>query len=158
MKEGIKVIPIPGPCALITAVISSGIDAKEFSFLGFLSTNKKIRNEKLKEIKMAKNTLILYEAPHKIKATLRDLIEVTGKRNIVLARELTKVHEEFICGTAEELLRKMEEPKGEFVIVIEKAEAINENIFEDMTFNEHYKYYESIRIRKKRHYKANSEG
>ena len=101
--------------------------------------------------------MILYEAPHKIRATLKDLAEVTAKRKIVLARELTKIHEEFIFGTAEELLRKIEDPKGEFVIVIEKAEIVNENIFEDMTIEEHYKYYESMRIREKRYYKANGK-
>lgn len=146
LSEGIEVIPIPGPCALITALIASGIDAKEFSFLGFLSTNKKIRQEKLEEIKLAKNTLILYEAPHKLKTTLKDLSKVTFKRKIVLARELTKIHEEFIFGTAEELLEKMQEPRGEFVIIIEKAEIEDKNIFEEMTIEEHYKYYERLRI------------
>lgn len=107
---------------------------------------------------MAKNTLILYEAPHKLKATLKDLVEITGKRKLVLARELTKLHEEFIFGTAEELLKKIEEPKGEFVIVIEKAEIINEDIFKDITLDEHYKYYENLRVRKKGNYKANSKG
>ena len=145
--KDIEVIPIPGPCALITALIASGIDAKEFSFLGFLSTNKKIREKKLEEIKVAKNTFILYEAPHKLKATLKDLSKTIGTRKIVLARELTKLHEEFIFGTAEELLEKMEEPRGEFVIIIEKSNIITEDPFEKMTIEEHYKYYERLRIR-----------
>lgn len=145
LEKGIEVIPIPGACALITALIASGIDAKEFSFLGFLSTNKKIREEKLEEIRIAKNTIILYEAPHKLKATLKDLSKVIGSRKIVLARELTKIYEEFISGTSEELLEKIEEPKGEFVIVIEKSNIVTENIFEKMTIEEHYKYYENLR-------------
>jgi len=145
--KDIEVIPIPGPCALITALIASGIDAKEFSFLGFLSTNKKIREKKLEEIKVAKNTFILYEAPHKLKATLKDLSKIIGTRKIALARELTKLHEEFIFGTAEELLEKMEEPRGEFVIIIEKSNIITEDPFEKMTIEEHYKYYERLRIR-----------
>lgn len=117
--------------------------------------NKKLRCEKLEEIRKSTNTVILYEAPHKLKETLKDLKDITESRKIVLARELTKIHEEFIEGTAEELLEKMIEPRGEFVIVIEKAEEKEENIFENMTLEEHYKYYESLRNGEKGDYKAN---
>ena len=141
LEENIEVIPIPGPCALITALIASGIDAKEFSFFGFLPMNKKLRNKKLEEIKKAKNTIILYEAPHKLISTLKDLSSVTEERKLVLARELTKIHEEFISGTAGELLEKILEPKGEYVIIIENANEIEENIFENMTLEEHYNFY-----------------
>ena len=146
LKNEIPVTPIPGPCALITALIASGIDAKEFSFLGFLPLNKKFRKEKFNEIQTAINTVILYEAPHKLLSTLNALKNVTLDRKIVLARELTKIHEEFIMGTAEELLEKIIEPRGEYVIIIEKQEQISQDIFENMTLEEHYKYYESLRI------------
>ena len=146
LKKNIVVIPIPGACALITALIASGIDAKEFEFLGFLPLNKKSRKEKLLEIKTSSKTAILYEAPHKLLSTLNDLKDITLNRKIVLARELTKIHEEFISGTAVELLEKISEPRGEYVIIIEKQEEIHENIFENMTLEEHYKYYESLRI------------
>ena len=149
IDENIEIIPIPGPCALIAALIASGIDAKEFVFLGFLPLNKKTRKEKLNEIKFANKTMIIYEAPHKLKQTLADLKEITYNRKIVLAREITKIHEEYISGTAEELLDKIIEPKGEYVIVIDKSYETGENIFKDMTFEEHYKYYENKRIRKK---------
>ena len=145
IEENIELVPIPGPCALITALIASGIDAKEFTFLGFLPLNKKSRKDKLNEIKNAKKTIILYEAPHKLKETLKDLTEITENRNIVLARELTKIHEEFVTGTAEELIEKMQEPKGEFVIVIDKNEEEDKDIFENMTLEEHYEYYENKR-------------
>ena len=145
IEENIELVPIPGPCALITALIASGIDAKEFTFLGFLPLNKKSRKDKLNEIKNAKKTIILYEAPHKLKETLKDLIEITENRKIVLARELTKIHEEFVTGTAEELIEKMQEPKGEFVIVIDKNEEEDKDIFENMTLEEHYEYYENKR-------------
>ena len=145
LEEGIKIIPIPGPCALITALIASGIDAKEFTFLGFLPLNKKLRKEKLNEIKVAKKTTIMYEAPHKLIETLSDLKEITGTRKIVLARELTKIHEEYIAGIAEELLEKIKEPKGEFVIVIDKTYEEEKAIFDDMTLEEHYNYYEQKR-------------
>lgn len=145
LEKEIEVIPIPGPCALITAIIASGIDAKNFTFLGFLSINKKIRGEMLNKIFNAENTIILYEAPHKLIATLKDLSKVTYGRKIVLARELTKIHEEFITGTADELLKNVIEPRGEFVIVIEKSSKIQENELKNMTLEEHYKYYEDIR-------------
>ena len=88
IEEKIKIIPIPGPCALIAALIASGIDTKEFVFSGFLPLNKKSRKEKLNEINNAKKTTIIYEAPHKLKETLNDLVEITEKRKIVLAREI----------------------------------------------------------------------
>lgn len=155
LKENIKVIPIPGACALITAIIASGIEATEFTFIGFLPLNKKTRSEKLKEIEKSNKTIILYEAPHKLNTTLKDLNGITKNRKIVLARELTKIHEEFIVGTAKELLERMQEPRGEFVIVIEKNTEPKENIFETMTLEEHYKYYETLRNGKKRNNKAN---
>lgn len=146
LEENIEVVPIPGPCAAISGLIASGIDAKEFIFLGFLPLNKKLRKEKLKEIRDANKTIIIYEAPHKLISTLTDLKEITNKRKIVLAREITKIYEEYIKGTAEELLEKVKLPKGEFVIIIDKNEEKEENIFEDMTIEEHYKYYEKLRI------------
>lgn len=158
LEENIKIIPIPGPCALVAALIASGIDATEFIFIGFLPLNKKTRIEKLEEIESANKTIILYEAPHKLKATLEDLSEVTKNRKIVLARELTKIHEEFITGTAKELLEKMQYIKGEFVIIIEKSAKKKENIFENMSLEEHYRYYETLRYGKKGDNKANSEG
>lgn len=145
IEENIEVIPVPGPCALITALIASGIDAKEFTFLGFLPLNNKLRKNKLNEIKNTKKTTIIYEAPHKLNQTLNDLKEITKERKIVLARELTKIHEEFILGTAEELLEKITEPKGEFVIIIGKNNEEAENIFEKMTLEEHYDYYKNLR-------------
>ncbi len=148
LKNNIEVIPIPGPCALISAMIASGMDAKEFTFLGFLPLNKKSRKNKLNDIKLSDKTIILYEAPHKIVKTLEELNDILNNRKIVLARELTKIHEEFIVGTAKELLEKLKEPKGEFVIVIEKREENDVNNFEDMTIEEHYKYYENLGLSK----------
>lgn len=149
IEEEIEVVPVPGACALITALIASGIDAKEFTFLGFLPLNKKTREKKLSQIREAKNTTILYEAPHKLSSTLKDLSKVLGNRKVVLARELTKIHEEFISGSIDELLERVTEPRGEFVIIIEKGEEIDKNEFEEMTLEEHYKYYESLGLSKK---------
>ena len=146
LKEDIKVIPIPGACALINALIASGLDTKEFSFYGFLSLNKKLRKEKLQEIKKENKTIILYEAPHKLTATLKDLSEILEDREIVVARELTKIHEEFLRGTASEILENYKEPKGEHIILIEgskiKEETEEQKNIKEMTIEEHYKYYE----------------
>jgi len=145
VEEGIEIIPIPGACALINGLIVSGLETKEFNFMGFLSTNKKIRKEKLEEIKNKKDTTILYEAPHKLKNTLKDLEEILEDRQVVIAREITKIHEEYIRGTISEILEKYTEPRGEHIIIIEgnkNIEENKENIFEYMTIEEHYKYYE----------------
>ncbi len=153
IKEEIKIIPIPGPCALITALIASGMDAKEFTFIGFLPQNKKNRKEKLEQIKNAENTLILYEAPHKLLQTLEELKSIIDKRKVVLARELTKIHEEFKMGTIEELQKDIINPKGEYVIIIEKNEKTRRQIklenLNNLTIEEHYKYYEEIGLDKK---------
>lgn len=152
LKNNIEIIPIPGACALINGLIASGIDAKEFCFLGFLSLNKKIRKEKLEEIKNENKTVILYEAPHKILNTLKDLQDILQERQVVLARELTKIHEEFIRGSINEILEKYKEPKGEHIIIIEgnrlKKEDIKNNILKCMSIEEHYKYYEEKGLQK----------
>lgn len=146
LEKNIKVVPIPGACALITALISSGLNASSFSFLGFLPLNKKNRKQKLEEIQNSKNTVILYEAPHKLISTLQDLNKILENRKIVLAKELTKIHESFISGTANELLQKIENPKGEFVIVIE-GNNNSENDYLDfinsLSLEEHYQFYSS---------------
>lgn len=146
LKNDIKIIPIPGACALINGLIVSGLNAKEFCFYGFLSLNKKIRKEKLQEIKNENRTIILYEAPHKILNTLKDLSYILENRKVVIARELTKIHEEFIRGTISEILEKYKEPKGEHIIIIEgndiKNEEIQNNLLNSMTIEQHYNYYE----------------
>lgn len=146
----ISVIPIPGACAMVNALIASGIDTKEFIFLGFLPLHKKLRKEKLIEIKNANKTVILYEAPHKLNTTLKDLKEILGNRQVVLAREITKIHEEYIRGTIDEILAKSETLKGEMILVIEKNESmIENNLFGDLSLEEHYLVYENQGLEKK---------
>lgn len=152
INSEITVIPIPGACALINGLIASGLDAKEFSFIGFLSLNKKIRKEKLEEIKNENKTIILYEAPHKILNTLKDLKEVLEDRKIVLARELTKIHEEFLRGTIEEILDIYKEPRGEHIIIIEgskiRKEDIQNELINTMTIEQQYEYYKKQNLSK----------
>ncbi len=111
--------------------------------------NKKNRKEKLEEIKNATKTMILYEAPHKLETTLKDLKEIIGNRKIVLARELTKIHEEYIRESIDVLIEKAKELKGEFVLIIEGAEKKEENDFFKLSLQEHYTYYEDKGLTKK---------
>lgn len=123
-ENGVEVVPIPGPCALITALAASGLPTGRFTFEGFLPTNKKNRRARLSSLAAEERTMIFYEAPHKLRETLDDLAEAFGSvRRASLCRELTKLHEEIIrttLGGAVERYRE-EEPKGEFVLVVEGA-------------------------------------
>ncbi len=151
IKEEIPVIPIPGACAMINALIGSGLDTKEFEFMGFLPLNKKTRKEKLLEIKNSNKTIIIYEAPHKMKNTLEDLNEILENRKIVLARELTKIHEEFIRKDLKELIEEIDNIKGEMILIIEGRTKLEkeENSLNKMSLEEHYKYYENLGLDKK---------
>lgn len=151
IENNIKIVPIPGACAFVNALICSGLDTTEFTFIGFLPLNKKNRREKLDKVKTCNTTSILYEAPHKLLSTLKDLSEILENRKIVLARELTKIHEEFIFGTANELLGKLDNPKGEFVILIEKSnnsEINNSDLLNSLSLKEHYDFYEKQGLEK----------
>ena len=150
IEENIEVISIPGACAAISGLICSGLDTNEFVFYGFLPLNKKNRKEKLEELKNENKTAIIYEAPHKIKDTLKDLKQILGERRITLARELTKMHEEFIRGNIDEILKKAENIKGEMILFIEgDKKKLQENPLNNITIEEHYKYYENQGLDKK---------
>ena len=123
-QSGVEVVAIPGPCALITALSVSGLPAGRFTFEGFLAMNKKNRRAHLEELRQEQRTMIFYEAPHKLTATLADLAEAFGPdRRISLCRELTKLHEEVRRTTLGEAVAWYEEnpPRGEFVLVVEGA-------------------------------------
>lgn len=144
IEEKIDVIPVPGACAMINALIASGLNTKEFNFFGFMPLNKKLRKEKIEEIKNSVKTIILYEAPHKMKSTLEDLKEILKDRKIVLARELTKMHEEFIRKDIEGLLKDIDNLRGEMILIIEGApkEENKEKQLNYLSLEEHYNYYE----------------
>lgn len=151
IEENIDVIPIPGACAFVNALIASGLNTKEFIFLGFLPLNKKLRKEKLEEINKSDKTIIIYEAPHKMKNTLIDLKEILKNRKIVLARELTKIHEEFIRKDIDELLENIDNLKGEMILIIEGIEdkVEEESELNLLTLEEHYNYYKNKGFEKK---------
>ncbi len=124
---GLKVSPIPGPCSIITALSGAGVPTDQFSFYGFLSHKNKERVDKLKAIKSQNGTLVLFESSHRILRLLEQLVEVFPDSDIVVAKELTKVYEKFLRGTAEELLGIFAEhsslSKGEFVVLIDNPES-----------------------------------
>ena len=121
VKNGYHVEVIPGVTAFVTALVMSGINSTTFTFEGFLSVNKKQRNKRLESLSKETRTMIFYEAPHKILSTLEDMKEAFGERKICIARELTKIHEEYIYTTFEEAIKNIKENsiKGEIVLVIE---------------------------------------
>ncbi|MBR2411116.1 MAG: 16S rRNA (cytidine(1402)-2'-O)-methyltransferase [Clostridia bacterium] len=120
-ESGIKVNTVPGPSAIITALALSGLEVSRFTFEGFLTGNKPKRREHLEEIKTERKTMVFYEAPHKLAATLHDLFVTLGDRKIALIKELTKIHENIEFGTLSEFDGKYDgvKLKGEYVIIIE---------------------------------------
>lgn len=123
-ERGIPVRAVPGPAAFVTALALSGLPVGRFTFEGFLSVNKRSRREHLASLVEERRTMVFYEAPHKLPATLRDLYQALGDRRIAIVRELTKVHEEVIRTTLEQAALELADGglRGEIVLVIEGAE------------------------------------
>ena len=119
-QKGIPVGVVPGPTAVCSALALAGLPTGRFTFEGFLDVNKKPRRAHLESLRGETRTMVFYEAPHKLKTTLADLLSALGDRPIALVREITKIHEEVIRTTLSEACRKyeQEDPRGEFVIVV----------------------------------------
>lgn len=128
-EYGIEVKAVPGASAVISALAISGLPTGRFTFEGFLSVNKKSRMEHLESVKNETRTMIFYEAPHKLNATLRDMLGAFGNRSIAIVRELTKIHEEVIRTTLEQAVERYSEAplKGEIVLVIDGAKPVDNN-------------------------------
>ncbi|MFC5543247.1 16S rRNA (cytidine(1402)-2'-O)-methyltransferase [Ureibacillus suwonensis] len=144
VEADFAVVPIPGANAALTALIASGLSPQPFYFFGFLHRSSKERKKQLSLLKNRKETLIFYEAPHRLQDTLKDMEAVLGNRNIVLARELTKKFEEFLRGTVEEAVQwtKDNEVRGEFCIILEGSQDGEESedeapYWSNMTIKEH---------------------
>jgi 16S rRNA (cytidine1402-2'-O)-methyltransferase len=120
IRHKIAVIPVPGPSAMVAALTAAGLPMNEFIFTGFLPAKKSARRKGLAALAGFEKTIVLYEAPHRIVECLRDVQEVLGEREIVIAREVTKVHEEFLRGTVVEIrdLMKKSPPKGELTVIV----------------------------------------
>ena len=133
-SAGIPVVPIPGPTAIVCALVASGLPSQRFVFEGFIPTSKRERADILQAIASERRTVVFYESPHRLVRTLTDLLDfVEGERAIVVARELTKRYEEFWRGTVAGALAEFQErsPKGEFTIVLAGAEPQVEEVSED---------------------------
>lgn len=147
IEEDFAVVPIPGANAALTALIASGLTPQPFYFFGFLKRNKKDRRAQLEKLAKRQETLVFYEAPHRLKETLKDLELVLGDRKITLARELTKKFEEFLRGTVTEAIdwSQQNEIRGEFCIVIEgssESETMEEEeaYWTNFTLEQHVNY------------------
>ena len=155
-EAGIEVTSLPGACACVTALTLSGLSTRRFAFEAFLPTDKKEKIAVLEEMKDETRTTILYEAPHRLLRTLRELYEYLGERRITVCRELTKKHETAFLTTLSEAITYYEEnePKGECVLVLEgrsREELRQEEVskWEEMTVEEHMEYYENQGIDRK---------
>ena len=147
IAEKFKVIPLPGANAALTALIASGLVPQPFYFYGFLQRGAKQKKEELERLKKVDVTWIVYESPHRLKETLKHMLDILGDRNIVLCRELTKKFEEFIRGTISETLiwATESEVRGEFCLIIEGASTVDTEL-EDLWWNSfdivaHVDYY-----------------
>lgn len=155
-EAGIEVTSLPGPAACITALTLSGLPSRRFSFEAFLPADKKERSRILEELQQETRTIILYEAPHRLLRTLKELKEALGNRKMTLCRELTKKHETAFHTSIEECIQSYEtqEPKGECVLIVEgrSREEIEENKrkkWETMSIEEHMQLYLDQGLEKK---------
>lgn len=160
-EAGVEVTSLPGAAACVTALTLSGLSTRRFAFEAFLPADKKEKAAILEELKSETRTIIIYEAPHRLKKTIAELLSVLGNRRLTAVKELTKLHENVFLTTFEEALDYYEEnePRGEFVLVIEgrKIEELKkekEASFQEMDINEHMKLYLDKGMDKKEAMKA----
>lgn len=130
IKQNINVVPISGANACLDALVVSGVAPQPFLFYGFLDHTDKKKKKELESLKSYKETIVFYESPHRIKKTLKLILDILGDRNIALCRELTKRHEEIIRGNISEVISIVDELKGEMVIVVEGNHIIDEVVFD----------------------------
>lgn len=147
-ENAVEVTIVPGPTAVITALVLSGLSARSYAFEGFLPTNKNMRKTVLERLRVELRTTVFYEAPHHLLDTLNEFYEYVGDRNVAVVRELTKKHETVNRGRLDEVISffKENEPKGEFVIVLEGAdikelEKKERAIIEEVSIEDHYQKY-----------------
>ncbi len=162
-KEGLNVTVIPGASAVVSALAISGISSRRFSFEGFLPSDKNEKKEILTELSQESRTIILYEAPHRLLKTLKELFECLGDRKISIVRELTKLHEEVIRGNLGKIIADYEScdiaVRGEYVLVIEGKSLLEkrserQKSFEEISIKEHFDKYILIGLDKKEAMKA----
>lgn len=162
-KEGLEVTVVPGASAVVSALAISGVSSRRFAFEGFLPADKNDKKEILTELSQESRTLILYEAPHRLLKTLKELFEYMGNRNIAIVREITKLHEEVLRGKLADIIADYESEKiairGEYVLVIEGKSLLEkreerQKSFEEISIREHYEKYIAEGMDKKEAMKA----
>ena len=139
IKNGYNVVCLPGPTAVIPALVMSGLSGGPFTFYGFLNSKESKRKKELETLKQSPYPIAFYEAPHRLKKTLNNIYEIFGNRKIAIVREISKRYEEVIRGTVENLLKTVENLKGEIVIVVEGNNEIK--TFENLSIKEHINLY-----------------
>ena len=127
VQQGIPVVPVPGATALVSALVVSGLPVDQFLYLGFLPRHRGQRHRLLQSVVEQSRTLVAFEAPHRLQATLREAMEVLGDRQVAVCRELTKIHEEVFRGKLSEALEHFTQPRGEFTLVLQGKEKIRES-------------------------------
>lgn len=162
-KEGLEITVVPGASAVVSALAISGISSRRFAFEGFLPADKNEKKEILTELSQESRTIILYEAPHRLLKTLKELFEYMGDRNIAIVREITKLHEEVLRGKLADIIADYESEKiairGEYVLVIEGKSLLEkreerQKSFEEISIREHYEKYIAEGMDKKEAMKA----
>lgn len=143
IDNNITVVPLSGASAFLNALVGSGIDPSKFLFYGFLNSKSEDRKKELNNLKDVPFTVVFYESPHRIDKTLEDIYEVFGNRKITIARELTKIHEEFIRSTLKDLVEEKREYIGEMVLIIDKYTA-SEEVSEELSDEEITKYLNTL--------------
>lgn len=141
IEEGYNVVPISGANACLNALVVSGICPQPFMFYGFLDHQDKKKKKELTSLKNFDKTIVFYEAPHRIKKTLKLMLDILGDRHIALCREITKKHEEINRGRISEIIEVVDDMKGEMVIVVEGGHEIEEEVIFEQSIEEHVNEY-----------------
>jgi 16S rRNA (cytidine1402-2'-O)-methyltransferase len=138
IERGVTVTPVPGATAIVAGLVASGLPTDSFLFAGFLPPKKQARRARLGELKAERATLVFYEAPHRVRESLLDVREILGDRRAAVARELTKLHEQFIRGVVSEIIAHFEanEPRGEMTLVIGGGREDNLKAVESISISE----------------------
>lgn len=141
VKNDVEVVIVPGVSAGITALVGSGLNSYQYYFAGFFNSKKTKREKELEKLVKREETIVFYESPHRIEETLRIIDKLYQDRQIVIARELTKKHEEYLRGTAKEMLEVIDTIKGELVVLISGNKEKEDKDLSTLSIEEHYQYY-----------------
>ena len=147
-EKSIPVVPIPGPSAVITALVVSGLPTDRFTYIGFLPNKTKARQDLLKSVASEPGTIVAFEAPHRLKVSLEDMRQALGDRRIAVCREMTKLHEEIFRGTVSAAMAHFTTPRGEFTLVIEGKPESKPRLTADIEKQLHYRYLSGMPAKK----------